>query len=613
MQARKYLYTSLLTTLIATAGYASLTFAQTDTPKPSSLTLTKTDDATAIIAANFPFSETRQKEIRIQIGKEAISLFDDGSNGDVRAGDNIFSSKVPFDFSSFAKANAQLANNKNLEKMPIFAAGDRQILGTQSLRRSLDGISITSLSGKTKFSFSLPTDAKLIKQNQAINLPLINLPLALPLDIDLAPAAVSIPHSLMITSTNVVSDPTRTWACAGPNSTPSGNATGDWTFWQQMENMANGTASTSDFIKKLFKHWTVNQTINSFIVNARPNVYQKIIEEWELRSGGPGAILKPEESPFRLLGIVPRLDLRGGTGPYAGGDAGEGRFVFTLHDGHCNNLSKTIILEYKVPINGCTNIRSWAQKWIDLASSSNYNDDLASLTQVFTAAGANPSGPNQSAISQVRTNEFLAGSPQWQLREFVLPATGGFLMQTDTKQEPHISLNNSITLAKYINANWPLLVGPPAAQHTVPLMFNGSAFAAGSAPDPVLWSAPNAFLTVPTTPAPVTPPPATIRDDALFQLALNTCSGCHQMETSTSFAHLHYNSTPGMPALLSGFLTGVSLPDPRNPAIVRSFNDLARRAVDIDIAANMSCLKSLPIGNVLVNQFTSPAVLRSPH
>ncbi|ACE83118.1 hypothetical protein [Cellvibrio japonicus] len=82
-----------------------------------------------------------------------------------------------------------------------------------------------------------------------------------------------------------------------------------------------------------------------------------------------GADLLSQESPFRLLGIVLCADLRGGTGPYVGGDAGEGRVVFALHDGNCNNRSKTII--HGVPISGCAQIRTWVQKWVVLSSSAN--------------------------------------------------------------------------------------------------------------------------------------------------------------------------------------------------------------------------------------------------
>lgn len=129
---------------------------------------------------------------------------------------------------------------------------------------------------------------------------------------------------------------------------------------------------------------------------------------------------------------------------------------------------------------------------------------------------------------------------------------------------------------------------------------------------PMLWNVPNNLLTIPTSPAPTTAPPATIRDDALFEFALNTCSGCHLVETHTHFAHVDYDSPPGQPALLSGFLTGLSVPDARNPAIPRHFNDLARRAVDLTNAANANCDSDIPSGNQLLDAFTR-ARLHSIH
>ncbi|WP_238582427.1 hypothetical protein [Cellvibrio sp. OA-2007] len=613
MQARNSLFSASMLLLLSSTVIVSAASAQHNTSKPSELNITKLDDTTATISARFPTLSEREKKLSIMLDKKIITLSDDGENGDLRGGDGLLSAKVEFDFDAFTKANKQLAQTAANKETRFFASGGRQELTQQRINIGANTLDFIGLNNGKEKLFSLPFDASSIKTNQPIALPLLNFPLGLPGDITPAATAVSIPQSLMITDISVVNDSSRTWACATNNTSPNGNPTGEWTFWRLMENMANGTSSTSDFIKVLFKHWTVNQTINGFNVAARPGVYQKVIKDWEIRSGGPGATLLPQESPFRLLGIVLRADLRGGTGPYASGDAGEGRFVFALHDGNCNNLSKTLILEYKVPIAGCTNIRTWAQKWVALASSANYNSDLANLTNVFTAAGASPSSPNQSAIGQVRTNELLPGSPFWELREFVLPTSGGNLIETDVKQEPHLSFNNSATLATYINSNWPLLVGPPAGQHTIPLSFLGNPFAAGSAPVMSMWNAPAGLLTVPVTPAPVTPPPATVRDDALFELALNTCSGCHLMETGTPFAHLDYNSVPGMPAQLSGFLTGISIPDPRNPAVMRNFNDLARRATDLNLAASMSCSKIAPLGNLLLNQLSTPAQLRAVH
>lgn len=596
MQPRKF----RLFPLAFITGYlaSSLALAQTDLPSPTALEITPLSKTTAIISANFP--HITQDAVRWEVAGNKVEFNDAGKNGDSSAKDGWFSATLHFDFAAFVKSNQQIYSRLKNNQTHFFANGSRQENKDFTLNLDTNQLTFTANSSGKPTRFSLPLTESAIQVNRSFRIPLISLPLGIPSP-NPNPLPINIPRSLMITDVRVVNDPIRTWSCSDRNTLPSGNPQGEWTFWSLMENINNGTSSTSDYIRALFKHWAASQQINSFNVPARPNVYQQIIDEWEARSGGD---LRPEHSPFRLLGIVPRIDLRGGKGPYGGGEAGEGRLVFTLHDGNCNNLSKTIILEYKTPIQSCEMTRNWARKWAALPSSNNYVEDLANLTRVFTAAGANPQAPNGSAIGQIRTNEFLAGSDEWELREFVLPRMGGFFTQTDVKQEPHIRFNHSPLLAQYLNENWSALVGPPSAQHIVPLTYASTPFAAGSSPLPVIWDAADALLTIPTTPAPITPPPATIRDDAVFEFALNTCSGCHQHETDTRFAHLDYNSPPGQPAILSGFLTGISVPDPRNPAIMRHYNDLARRAVDLSNAANMSCDTDAPIGNQTLELFT---------
>ena len=58
--------------------------------------------------------------------------------------------------------------------------------------------------------------------------------------------------------------------------------------------------------------------------------------------------------------------------------------------------------------------------------------------------------------------------------------------------------------------------------------------------------------------------------------SLNTCSGCHGGETSTTFLHVGLANF-GTVAPLSGFLTGTSVTDPVDGTTSRPFNDLERR------------------------------------
>ena len=73
--------------------------------------------------------------------------------------------------------------------------------------------------------------------------------------------------------------------------------------------------------------------------------------------------------------------------------------------------------------------------------------------------------------------------------------------------------------------------------------------------------------------------PGINNNEARFHFGLNTCNGCHSIETGTRFLQISPRF-PGNEAFLAGFLTGITVPDPitRQP---RTFNDLARRRADL--------------------------------
>jgi hypothetical protein len=81
-------------------------------------------------------------------------------------------------------------------------------------------------------------------------------------------------------------------------------------------------------------------------------------------------------------------------------------------------------------------------------------------------------------------------------------------------------------------------------------------------------------------------------DEARHMVSLNTCSACHGGETRTSFTHISpapFNSE----AALSGFLTGITVIDPAgrpvgNPT-KRTFNDIQRRADDLEQFVKIKC------------------------
>jgi hypothetical protein len=69
---------------------------------------------------------------------------------------------------------------------------------------------------------------------------------------------------------------------------------------------------------------------------------------------------------------------------------------------------------------------------------------------------------------------------------------------------------------------------------------------------------------------------------------MNTCNGCHGGETETEFRHV--GTAPfGAQAPLSKFLTGVWAVDPTDLSVQRHFDDLERRAVDMDALLSTNC------------------------
>jgi hypothetical protein len=421
---------------------------------------------------------------------------------------------------------------------------------------------------------------------------------------------------LMIRDPGVVTDPGRTVdPCTG-----AGNPFGVWTFNHLMTEMANQPASGIDpsfFAENWLQNWTANPTINSFPVPSRPQM-QAIIDQWRAASGG--GKLDLTKAPLRLLAIVSRVDLRrttGGGGGYSGNatgnflDAGEARFIFgfvlppgwrlqggygpggapVINPNGCQALPFSVIFEYRVPKCHCEAVRAWAQNWVDLNNyvpgTPDYNGRLEQLTEQFVRANANLARPNGSAIGQIRSNEIALQAP-WELREFQLTQFPWSLVnETTTNDTADDSFNGTPIFTNWIQGNIvPNISGPNWDQPVpaVPLFFGGNFQGAHpQAPGPgFFWNGPG--LT-------------TLADNwGRHRASLNSCNGCHAGETGTIFVHVD-PATPGLPAGLSGFLTGITVNDPAFGSPARTFNDLLRREADIQQVANMSCLQ-FPTVNV---------------
>jgi hypothetical protein len=194
---------------------------------------------------------------------------------------------------------------------------------------------------------------------------------------------------------------------------------------------------------------------------------------------------------------------------------------------------------------------------------------------------------NHSALNQIRTNEVSLALP-WEMREFVLdPQSGQLVHHTVARALDFRAFNGTPEFAEFINDNETALLEESftlssslaaASAPTGPFVkedIPGFDFRTFSAHEP----APGIFF-IPWSAAGIR------NNDARHAFALTTCGGCHVDETGTLFLHVgfpHGHQLPaslGTPAELSGYLTGISLPDPVDDKTMRHFNELERRQKD---------------------------------
>lgn len=398
-------------------------------------------------------------------------------------------------------------------------------------------------------------------------------------------------RELLINDVSVVDDPARTYdPCTGV-----GTQMGPWTFGKLMTEMANEPATginASDFTLHWLQQWSADRVINGFTVtNRATGVNNVIINPWPKLANGK---LDLAQAPFRLLAIVNRIDLRGSTA-YGSGNAGEARMVFGLIS--CNPVGPqkaaepfTVIFEYGIPKRSCAAIAAWAQQWRALGSllltTSAYNAALQAITDQFTLRDADfTKPPNRSALNQLRTNEFAIApffaDTFWELREFRICGDGsacglGQLEETTVAQTPDRSFQSQPALRDFINSNQSAIL---AGTDTVPLQLPSSTpFRAGAIQ-------PGAGF--PWNAAGIT------SLDAREAFSLATCSGCHTVETGTSFLHIAPR-TAGNASKLSDFITGANMPktDPVS-GVPRTFNALLDRQASLDAAATMTCRPNL--------------------
>jgi hypothetical protein len=357
---------------------------------------------------------------------------------------------------------------------------------------------------------------------------------------------VSTARELMITNLGVVDD-------------ARAQGSGAWSFKHLMEEMAPSAEEAPAMVESVIRSFLTAHTVNGFNVPPRPG-FQRVLDGWPRVNGQ----LDLSRAPLTLQAIVNRFDLRN----LANGDAGEGRFVFAFNSPFAPPgfpAQATMIFEYKLPASTPDDVMSWANAWHGLGAmtpgSPEYNTALQAITDRFNSRGARPSHPNGNAINAVRTNEIDFGNNGiWELREFVLSETGTLVPGT-VKLTPDLKFNNSATLASFVNANEAAII---AETHDVPEQFDGASFLGGAILNDgfTVWNAPGIN-----------------NSEARFHFSLNTCNGCHSRDTGVAFLQI-FPRFPGTEARLSGFLTGVTVPD----AVTgqpRAFNDLGRRRADL--------------------------------
>ncbi len=345
---------------------------------------------------------------------------------------------------------------------------------------------------------------------------------------------VSSSRELMIRDVSVVEDPLRA-ELTGPANDPR---TGAWTFGRLMRRLSPTAADAPDVTEAMFRTFLSPQSMNGFEISPRPAMADAVLQPWPRTADGK---LDLARAPLRLLAIVNRLDLK----DLSKGKAGEARLVYGVLDADGNSMEFTVIFEYALVAHTEPQARVWADAVHALQAlpfpSEAYNAALQAHTDRVTARGALPGAPNGSTLIDIRTNE-IALSFQWELREFHISATTGFMQPVPVAQTADASFNSTRTLARFINANEASIL---LETHDAPLSFEGAPFQAASIFNNVdAWDAPGIN-----------------NPEARHKFSLNTCNGCHGGETQTSFLHVNPRS-PGQPSALSGFLTGITVSDP---------------------------------------------------
>ncbi|MEE3326016.1 MAG: hypothetical protein VX252_01620 [Myxococcota bacterium] len=423
----------------------------------------------ALLHVRFRTGFDAPSRIPYRVDEQTVYILrDDGAGADLHSGDGLYSARVDFDYNRYALRRAQslVGLGQRAVGSEKFSFNGRELVAREPVDFQSD-LSVVLDAGKGGAIPLFPREAQ-----------------GSPLDSE---------QALVIRHPSVVADPNLTFdPCDIDGDGNLGNPDGAWTFKTLMTAMANESRtgiSPEEFVREWVATWEVDGLVNQDVVPSRST--ESILDGWQEEPDGP---LDLDRSPFRLLAIVNRLDLRDAVGYGTPGTAGELRFVFGLvdsggaddggmseHDetgpggggaagerepgddlfaaggldvpgGGCGMKRMSIILEYKVDAESCQDVLAYAEAWesldqdpghidfdqIDPADLADFLVDLQAITDTVVLADSAPNRPNGNALGQLRTNERVLGVT-WEMREFALQPMPG----TDPS-EPQVGPEDSL-------------------------------------------------------------------------------------------------------------------------------------------------------------------------
>lgn len=344
------------------------------------------------------------------------------------------------------------------------------------------------------------------------------------------------------------------------------NYPGAFSIGHLFDQLAGEAGDGRVLMREWLRSWEVPQVVNHSTVAARPNIYEKLIQPWQEADGyqaSSGKQWLPDfnNAPFRLLGIVNRLDLMNLTTAYYGSGslnaAPEGRLVYAALDADGNPLGHhfTLIVEYSMVAGSrpATNeLRDLSRRWHALGEHEDFDEDyliaLEDLTRAFTDVRKDKDGEFQPPrLGQIRTNE-MALTKSCEMREFKMAKQTGkktpLLELAPVARTPRMEFTQRGTAEHRALSAW---VMNRSSSGTLPSMPDKISNGRGKM-IPLLGGS----CTVPDTQFHWETGGVGTRDIRTV-FSRGTCNGCHAGETQTRFCHIRPRDA-GKASEISDFL-----------------------------------------------------------